>query len=213
MAPATPAPSASAPTTSELQINDLVQALQGISLNNSNAIPKPHIADPEIFEGTKKEFPAWWRKMKMYLEGNKTKITTDSEKCMVVLSRLGGKLCASFSEAKIDRGLEDGTFGTWISLMQEITRKFTEPNIQENSEIKIESFRQGNQSIDDFITKFENLKDRAQTDDNHMVFLLQKYMNVEILRTLYKMPTLPSGYEQWKEAVLTLGRNQEIFEG
>ena len=27
------------------------------------------------------------------------------------------------------------------------------------------------------------------------------------------MPTLPSGYKQWKEAVLTLGRNQEVFEG
>ena len=36
-------------------------------------------------------------------------------------------------------------------------------------------------------------------------------MAEEILEVIYKAPILPSGYDQWKESILNIGRNKEIF--
>ena len=131
MAPA--ATSAAAPVQQGPTLDDVVNAMNNINLRMESNNNKSLVANPGIFEGTKKVFPTWWRKMRLYLKGNEAKIDTNDRKAMVVLSRLGGKLCTSFAEAKIEAGIEGKTFGARLNLEQEITQKFTEHNVREMS--------------------------------------------------------------------------------
>lgn len=211
--PAQPSTSAAATAAAPQgpSLDDIISTLNNMNMRMEQNNNKSLVADPGMFKGTKKEFEPWWRKMRLYLKGNKAKINTNDRKVMVVLSRLGGKMCASFAEGKIDKGIAANTFGSWQTLEAEITQRFTEHNTQEISKMRIENFKQGPHKVDEFMTAFKTLKERAGTDDGHAVFLLQKNMAEEILKVIYEYPTLPSGYEAWKAAILTIGRNKETF--
>jgi len=53
-----------------------------------------------------------------------------------------------------------------------------------NAEWHIEIFTQGRKHITDFLIKFMALASKAQTDDQHAIFLLKKNINREIIRAI-----------------------------
>jgi len=80
-----------------------------------------------------------------------------------------------------------------------------------NVEWHIETFIQGKKHIADFLIKFMALVSKAQTDDQHVIFLLKKNVNREITRTIvaYSPTQVPKSLEQWKMAIIAVGQGYE----
>jgi len=64
---------------------------------------------------------------------------------------------------------------------------------------RIKIFTQGKKHITDFLIEFMALASKAQTDDQHAIFLLKKNINREIIRAIiaYLPAQAPKSLEQW----------------
>jgi len=60
----------------------------------------------------------------------------------------------------------------------------------------------------DFLIEFMALASKAQTDDQHTIFLLKKNVNREIIRAIVVYPPTqaPKSLEQWKVAIIVVGQ-------
>jgi len=59
-----------------------------------------------------------------------------------------------------------------------------------NAKWYIETFIQGRKHIADFLIKFIALASKAQTDNQHTIFLLKKNVNREIIRAIMAYPPI-----------------------
>jgi len=80
-----------------------------------------------------------------------------------------------------------------------------------DAEWHIETFTQEKKHIADFLIEFMALASKAQTDDQHVIFLLKKNINREIVRAIIAyLPTqAPKSLEQWKVAITAVGQGYE----
>jgi len=72
-------------------------------------------------------------------------------------------------------------------------------------------FTQGQKHIANFLIEFMALVAKAQTDDQHAIFLLKKNVNREIIRAILAYPPkeAPQTLEQWKVAITAVGQGYE----
>ena len=63
----------------------------------------------------------------------------------------------------------------------------------------------------DFLIEFMALASKAQTNDQHVIFLLKKNINREIIRAIMVYPPTqaPKSLEQWKVAIIAVGQEYE----
>jgi len=63
----------------------------------------------------------------------------------------------------------------------------------------------------DFLIEFMALASKAQTNDQHVIFLLKKNVNREIIRVIMAYPPTqaPKSLEQWKMAITAVGQGYE----
>jgi hypothetical protein len=76
-------------------------------------------------------------------------------------------------------------------------------NEKESTQWKIESFKQGDHHIADFLIKFHVLKTTSMTDDTHAIFLLKKNIRQDIIKTILSYPpdSIPDSLTDWPAAI------------
>ena len=120
--------------------------------------------------------------MKLYLRANK--VTDTNEKIITVLGRFQEGTAEAFAQQKlnkIDRG--DNT-PSWDAFKAELQLVYSDKTKEANIEWHIKTFTQGKKHIVDFLIKFMALASKAQTNDQHAIFLLKKNINREIIRAI-----------------------------
>ena len=72
---------------------------------------------------------------------------------------------------------------------------------------KIETFKQGKWNIADFIIEFDALAMKADTDELHMIFLLKKNVQQDIIKMILEYPSIatPESLKEWKVAITLVG--------
>ena len=75
-------------------------------------------------------------------------------------------------------------------------------------------FKQGKKHIADFIIKFEALTMKAETDDIHVIFLLEKNIRSNIIKTIlrYLPITALELLKEWKIAIILVRQRYEFTE-
>jgi len=147
--------------------------------------------------------------MKLYLRANK--VTDTNEKIITVLGRFQEGTAEAFAQQKlnkIDRG--DNT-PSWDAFKAELQLVYSDKTKEANIEWHIKTFTQGKKHIVDFLIKFMALASKAQTNNQHAIFLLKKNVNREIIRAIMAyLPTQASkSLEQWKVAITVVGQGYE----
>jgi len=167
---------------------------------------KSTVPEPGWFDRNKKGFEDWWRAMRLYLKANR--IIGAEDKVIAVLSRFHGGTAGAFTQQKLDEIEEQDNTPSWDAFEAEIKLIYQDKTREANAEWHIETFTQGWKHITDFLIKFMALVAKAQTDDQHAIFLLKKNFNREIIRAILAYPPkkAPQMLEQWKVAIRAVGQ-------
>jgi len=110
--------------------------------------------------------------MKLYLRANK--ITDANEKIIAVLGRFWGGTAGAFTQQKLDRLDEGNDTLSWDAFEAELQLVYSDKTKEADAEWCIKTFTQGKKHIADFLIKFMALASKAQTDNQHAIFLLKR---------------------------------------
>jgi len=170
---------------------------------------KSMVPEPGWFNGDRKTFEDWWRAIKLYLRANK--ITDANKKIITVLGRFRGGTAGTFAQQKLDRLDRGDDTPSWDAFEAELQLVYSDKMKEADAEWRIKTFTQGKKHIVDFLIKFMALASKAQTDNQHVIFLLKKNINREIIRAIiaYPLTQASKSLEQWKEAITAVGQGYE----
>jgi len=92
---------------------------------------------------------------------------------------------------------------------------FSDKTKAADAEWKIEMFKQGKKSTADFIIEFEALAMKADIDELHVIFLLKKNAQHDIIKMILGYPSIamPEILKEWKVAITSVGQGYESTEG
>ena len=111
----------------------------------------------------------------------------------------------------------DKELGTqdWDNFVKEIKTMFSDKMKAADAEWKIETFKQGNQNIADFMIEFEALVMKVDTDELHTIFLLKKNVQSNIIKMILGYPPIavPETLKEWKMAITLVGQRYKSTEG
>ena len=83
-----------------------------------------------------------------------------------------------------------------------------------DAEWKIEMFKQGKKHIANFIIKFEVLAIKAKTDELHVMFLLKKNIQTNIIKTIlgHLLIAVLETLKEWKMAITSVNQGYKSTE-
>jgi hypothetical protein len=133
---------------------------------------------------------------------------------MVVISRMTGGTAGTFAAGKMDTILDGADTIDWDIFAREVEQTFTDDTSQTRAEHDIEKAKQKDRNTADFLIEFHVLKQRSKTEDRHAIYLLKKNIRADIIRTIngYPPASIPTTYDGWKKAILSVGQNYEETE-
>jgi len=134
--------------------------------------------------------------MKLYLRVNK--VTDANKKIITVLGRFQGGTAGAFAQQKLDKIDGGDDTPSWDAFEVELQLVYSDKTKEADTEWHIKTFIQEKKHIVDFLIKFMALVSKAQTNDQHVIFLLKKNVNREIIRAIMAyLPTqAPKSLEQ-----------------
>jgi hypothetical protein len=173
---------------------------------------KSLVPDPGFFDGEQKKFSDWWRGMKLFLKFNKVK--TPDMKIAATISQMRGGTAGNFATHWTDKVANMDDTMDWKAFDDDFTGSFSMGNEKEITQWKIESFKQGNRHIADFLIEFHVLKTTSKTDDAHAIFLLKKNIRQDIIKTILGYPpaAIPDTMTEWLESIKSVGMEYEANE-
>ena len=132
-----------------------------------------------------------------------------------VLAQLKGDVAGIYTQKKINELKDTNDTQSWEEFVEEIKTVFSDKSKAADAEWKIETFKQGNKHIVDFIIEFKVLAMKADTDDLYAIFLLKKNVQYDIIKTILGYPpiAIPNTLKEWKVVITSVGQGFESMEG
>jgi len=97
-----------------------------------------------------------------------------SNRIMAILAHLREGIAGIYVQRKLDELDEETRTQDWEDFIQEIKTMFSNKMKAADAKWKIETFKRGKKNTADFMTKFDTLAMKADTDELHVIFLLKK---------------------------------------
>ena len=96
------------------------------------------------------------------------------DRITAILARLRGGVVGIYAQKKLDELDEELGTQDWDDFVKEIKTTFSDKIKAADAKWKIETFKQENKNMADFMIEFEVLAMKADTDELHAIFLLKK---------------------------------------
>ena len=140
-----------------------------------------------------------WRLVESYKALSRAnKVTDTNKKIIAVLGKFWGGTAEAFAQQKLDKIDEGNDTPSWDAFEAELQLVYSDKTKEADVEWHIETFTQGKKHIADFLIEFIALASKAQTNNQHVIFLLKKNINREIIRAIMAYPPTqaPKSLEQ-----------------
>lgn len=171
------------------------------------------IADPGKFNGDRKAFDSWWKRVKVYLAYQKG-LKAD-QKILAVLSRMIEGPGAHWASNEIERILNlesdaDREKLNFLEFTQRITERFSNTGGTAQAKAKLHSLKQYGKPVDEFLDEFEETRTISGIGEESAIFLLECNMNKKISEIMYASnATIPTVFAEYVTMVRTIGHNIE----
>ena len=134
---------------------------------------------------------------------------------MVILAHLRGGIAGIYTQKKLDELDKELEIQDQNNFVKEIKTTFSNKIKVADTEWKIKTFKQGKQNIADFMIEFKALAMKVDTDKLHIIFLLKKNVQSDIIRTIlgYLPIAVPEILKKWKVAITLVGQEYKSTEG
>ena len=134
------------------------------------------------------KFKDWWRGIRLFLKNNRV-IETD-DRITAILACLRGGIAGIYAQRKLDELDKETGTQDWEDFVQEIKTIFSNKTKAADAKWKIETFKQGKKNIVDFMIKFDALAMKVDIDELHVIFLLKKNAQQDIIKTILEYPLI-----------------------
>jgi len=179
---------------------------------NESVPTKTMVPDPGWFDGDKIKFKDWWRGISLFLKSNR--VVVADERITAMLAQLRGGIAEIYAQKKIDELEDTNDTQSWEEFVKEIKTAFSDKSKAADAKWKIETFKQGRKYIVDFMIEFEVLVMKIEIDNLHMIFLLKKNVQTDIIKTIlgYLLMAAPDILKEWKVAITVVGQEYKSTE-
>ena len=107
---------------------------------------------------------------------------------------LRGGIAGIYTQRKLDELDKELGIQDWDKFVKKIKTIFSNKTKATDAEWKIESFKQEKQNTVDFIIEFEALAMKADIDELHIIFLLKKNVQPNIIKMILEyLPIVAPG--------------------
>ena len=156
--------------------------------NKQAGIPKSIVPDLRWFDRDRTKFEDQQREIRLFLKSNRV-IRTDN-RITTILVQLRGSIAGIYAQKKLDQLKEKMDTQNQDKFVRELRMIFSNKSKTADAEQKIETFKQSKKHIVNFIIKFEILVMKAETNDLHIIFLLKKNVQMNIIKTILGYPPI-----------------------
>ena len=172
----------------EMLVAQPATAAVAVSENVQAGLPKNMVLDPGWFNGDRSKFEDWWRGIRLFLKSNRVNGTDD--RITAILACLRGGVVGIYTQKKLDELDEDNDTQDWDKFVKELKTTFSDKSKAADAKWKIKTFKQGKRNTADFMIEFEVLAMKADTDELHIIFLLKKNVQHDIIKTILGYPPI-----------------------
>ena len=165
--------------------------------------------DPGKWSGEKKEFKFWWQRLKCYLEFKEKEGMTKKGAALLILLRMGGTLGETLASNKIRACEESGEWPEKSDLLTEIEQVMGAGELEQEALKKLEACRQRGRPVADFLQEFALLKGQTNVSDDFAKHLLERAVDYDILRDLYKSSHKREALDDLVKGIAEFGRSRD----
>jgi len=140
------------------------------------------VPDPGWFDGDQMKFEDWWREIQLYLKSNR--VMEINDRITAILACLREGIVGIYIQKKLNELDKELVTQDWNDFVKEIKTMFSDKTKAVNAEWRIESFKQEKKNTADFMIEFEVLAMKANIDELHVIFLLKKNVQQDIIKTI-----------------------------
>ena len=183
------------------------------TINKLAGMPRNMIPNPGQFDSDQTKFEDWWRRIRLFLKSNR--VTEMDNRITVILACLRGGVVGIYAQKKLNELDEETDIQNWEEFVWEIKNIFSDKTKAVDAEWKIETFKQGKKNTTDFIIEFDALAIKVDTDELHIIFLLKKNIQQDIIKTILGYPpiAMPELLKEWKVTIISVGQGYESTKG
>lgn len=189
-------------------LNELRSELAAVRADNSLLIakfcgpstsfvrPKPCLPDPAKFDGNQLTWDSWFPEIKAKLRIDGDAIGGLEAQFWYLYSRLEGKIQALVAPQLAHA--EDNHAYDPQTILDQLVRLNDNPNKQQEAADKLQSLRQGDDSLGAFLVKFERLLYKAQANkwsDDAKISLLRSALGSRVRGRLALQIIVPNDYD------------------
>jgi hypothetical protein len=180
---------------------------------STNAKPKSSLPHPEKFNGQVHKFDTWLPSIKAKLRVDSEAIGDATAQFYYVYLNLESHVQAmvlpQLSQA------EDDQIWSYLSILNQLSRVYSNPNKVQEAEDKLYSLKQGTDSLHAFIAKFERILYEARGqdwNDVNKIAAFRQGLNTTIKNRLAQQLNLPRTYAKFIETVQQLAGRSSTYE-
>ena len=165
-------------------------------------MPKSIVLDPEWFDGDKMKFEDQQKEIRLFLKSNRV-IGTD-DRITAILAQIRGGIAGIYAQKKLDQLEEETDTQDQDKFVRKLKITLSNKSKTADTEQKIKTFKQSKKHITNFIIEFDTLAIKAETDNLHVIFLLKKNVQIDIIKTIleYLLIIAPETLKEQKVAII-----------
>jgi hypothetical protein len=191
---------------------DEIQFLRNQPQDRLKTKPKPSLPDPEKFSGQSHKFDTWLPSIKAKLRIDSEAIGDTVAQFYYVYLNLDSHVQAmvlpQLSQA------EESQSWNYITILDQLSRVYDNPNKVQEAEDKLLSLKQGNESLHAYIAKFERILYEARGQnwpDVNKISTFRNGLNSTIRGRLSQQLNLPRSYPDFIRVVQQLAGRSSSF--
>ena len=95
---------------------------------------------------------------------------------------------------------ENPTFGSYKEFLENVHKAFAAADVEGDARATFRQLRQGNGTVNDYISQFRILSGRAKiTDNTTLIEYFMEGLNIRILQKVFSQPSIPKQIDEWYE--------------
>jgi hypothetical protein len=184
------------------------------------------VKEPEEFDGSSDKLKSFIRQCQLVFALKTDKFETAKSRLLYCLSYFTKGRALAWREmvlsdettflAKVVSRAEDSKVSPWDMIIKIIDETFSSATTKTIAQQKLYNVKQGNKTVEEFITDFAMLTNEAELDEELCLIFFKNGLKEIIRQRIYETGNIPENLKQWKERAkaIDLGwRESQVLKG
>jgi hypothetical protein len=177
---------------------ELLKGFQTLLLGVSTPKKLPNLSPPDPYDGTPSKSQSFLNSVNIYIDGRKAEFPNPVDKVFFAISYMKTGKAKTWVDNLLKKKPLIEWFPKWEDFVEAFQRKFSNPLAEETARRHLKNLRQGTQSVEDYITTFEEYETETGYDDTVLKELFEEGLSFSLQKRIYELQRMPRNLTQWK---------------